>query len=71
MDNKKKVAAAVAATIAASGAAVDASFDNPADLLQAVLLPGIGKETAITDPAEALRQDMHEETADEFFPCEE
>ena len=35
MDNKKKVAAAVAATIAASGAAVDASFDNPADLLQA------------------------------------
>ncbi len=34
MDNKKKVAAAVAATIAASGAAVDASFDNPADLLQ-------------------------------------
>jgi hypothetical protein len=35
MDNKKKVAAAVAATIAASGAAVDASFDSPADLLQA------------------------------------
>ena len=35
MDNKKKVAAAVAATIAASGAAVDASFENPADLLQA------------------------------------
>ena len=34
MDNKKKVAAAVAATIAASGAAVDASFDDPADLLQ-------------------------------------
>ena len=34
MDNKKKVAAAVAATIAASGAAVDASFDNPADILQ-------------------------------------
>ena len=34
MDNKKKIAAAVAATIAASGAAVDASFDNPADLLQ-------------------------------------
>ena len=37
MDNKKKVAAAVAATIAASGVAVDASFDNPADLLQADL----------------------------------
>lgn len=34
MDNKKKIAAAVAATIAASGAAVDASFDNPADMLQ-------------------------------------
>ena len=34
-NNKKKVAAAVAATIAASGAAVDMSFDNPADLLQA------------------------------------
>ncbi|MBQ9015207.1 MAG: hypothetical protein IJ109_03720 [Firmicutes bacterium] len=34
MDNKKKVAAAVAATIAASGVAVDASFDNPADILQ-------------------------------------
>ena len=34
MDNKKKIAAAVAATIAASGAAVDASFDDPADLLQ-------------------------------------
>ena len=34
MDNKKKVAAALAATIAASGAAVDMSFDNPADLLQ-------------------------------------
>lgn len=34
MDNKKKVAAAVAATIAASGAAVDASFDHPADILQ-------------------------------------
>lgn len=34
MDNKKKVAAAVAATIAASGAAVDASFDDPAEILQ-------------------------------------
>ena len=34
MDNKKKIAAALAATIAASGAAVDMSFDNPADLLQ-------------------------------------
>ena len=34
MDNKKKIAAAVVATIAASGAAVDASFDNPADMLQ-------------------------------------
>ena len=34
MDNKKKVAAALAATIAASGAAVDMSFDDPADLLQ-------------------------------------
>lgn len=34
MDNKKAAAAAVAAVITASGAAVEASFDSPADLLQ-------------------------------------
>ncbi len=34
MDKKKTAAAAVAAVISASGAAVEATFDNPADVLQ-------------------------------------
>ena len=34
MDNKKAVAAAVAAAISAAGAVVDASFDDPAEILQ-------------------------------------
>ena len=34
MDNNKAAAAAVAAVISASGTAVEASFDNPADILQ-------------------------------------
>lgn len=34
MDKKQAAAAAIATTIAASGAAVDAAFDNPQDILQ-------------------------------------
>lgn len=34
MDKKQAAAAAIATTIAASGAAVDATFDSPADILQ-------------------------------------
>lgn len=47
MDNKKAVAAAIAAVISASGAAIDASFDNPADILQST---NVEPKVAYADP---------------------
>ena len=47
MDNKKAVAAAIAAVISASGAAIDATFDNPADILQDT---SIQPKVAYADP---------------------